>query len=51
LVYLLGRSGITTGVDLDKLIATGEWLQQALGRTVPGMLLKAGNFPGAARAA
>jgi hydroxymethylglutaryl-CoA lyase len=51
LVYLLSRSGISTGIDLDKLIATGEWLQQALGRAVPGMLLKAGNFPGAMRAA
>ena len=50
LVYLLERSGIGTGVDLDRLLATGEWLQQTLGRTVPGMLLKAGNFPAAARA-
>lgn len=50
LVYLLERSGIATGVDLDRLLATGEWLQQTLGRTVPGMLLKAGNFPAAARA-
>jgi len=51
LVYLLGRSGIATGVDLDRLIATGEWLQQTLGRAVPGMLLKAGNFPAASRSA
>jgi hydroxymethylglutaryl-CoA lyase len=50
LVYLLERSGVATGVDLDRLLATGEWLQQTLGRTVPGMLLKAGNFPAAARA-
>ena len=50
LVYLLERSGIATGVDLDRLLATGEWLQQTLGRTVPGMLLKAGKFPAAARA-
>jgi hydroxymethylglutaryl-CoA lyase len=45
LVYMLGRSGVETGVDLDKLLATAEWLQQALGRAVPGMLLKAGGFP------
>lgn len=50
LVYLLERSGIATGVDLHRLLATGEWLQQTLGRTVPGMLLKAGNFPAASRA-
>lgn len=45
LVYMLGRSGVQTGVDLDKLVATAEWLQQTLGRNIPGMLLKAGNFP------
>jgi hydroxymethylglutaryl-CoA lyase len=45
LVYMLGRSGIETGIDLDKLVGTAEWLQGTLGRTVPGMLLKAGNFP------
>jgi hydroxymethylglutaryl-CoA lyase len=50
LVYLLERSGIATGVDLDRLLSTGEWLQQTLGRTIPGMLLKAGNFPAASRA-
>jgi hydroxymethylglutaryl-CoA lyase len=45
LVYMLGRSGIETGIDLEKLVSTAEWLQGTLGRTVPGMLLKAGNFP------
>ena len=45
LVYMLQRSGIATGVDLDKLIATGSWLQQTLGKPVPSMLLKAGGFP------
>ncbi|MBU3671569.1 MAG: hydroxymethylglutaryl-CoA lyase [Sinobacteraceae bacterium] len=52
LVYMLERSGFSTGVDLDKLIATGEWLQGVLGRSIPSMLLKAGTFPKAtARAA
>jgi hydroxymethylglutaryl-CoA lyase len=45
LVYMLHRSGISTGVDLDQLIDTGTWLQEALGRPVPGMLIKAGSFP------
>lgn len=45
LVYMLSRMGLTTGVDLEKLLATGEWLQGVLGRAVPGMLLKAGGFP------
>jgi hydroxymethylglutaryl-CoA lyase len=45
LVYMLSRSGVDTGVDLDKLVDTAAWLQQTLGRTVPGMLIKAGIFP------
>jgi hydroxymethylglutaryl-CoA lyase len=45
LVYMLSRSGVATGIDLGKLVATAEWLQQTLGRSVPGMLLKAGTFP------
>jgi hydroxymethylglutaryl-CoA lyase len=48
LVYMLERSGYATGVDLDTAIETGKWLQQQLGRPVPGMLVKAGRFPPAA---
>jgi len=52
LVYMLHRSGYATGIDLEASIATGQWLQQQLGRPVPGMLVKAGSFPAvAARAA
>jgi hydroxymethylglutaryl-CoA lyase len=51
LVYMLHRSGVQTGLDLDQLIDTGKWLQEALGRPVPGMLVKAGTFPRALRAA
>jgi len=46
LLYMLQRSGYETGVSLDAAIATGQWLQQQLGRPVPGMLVKAGVFPG-----
>ncbi len=49
LIYLLERSGYSTGVSLDRLIDTSRWLQGALGRPVPGMLSKAGPFPPAAR--
>jgi hydroxymethylglutaryl-CoA lyase len=49
LLYMLQRMGVTTGVDLEATIATGRWLQDRLGRPVPGMLVKAGGFP--ARAA
>jgi hydroxymethylglutaryl-CoA lyase len=45
LVYMLDRSRIQTGVSLDGLIDTASWLQQQLGRPVPGMLAKAGRFP------
>jgi hydroxymethylglutaryl-CoA lyase len=45
LLYMLQRSGYETGVSLDAAIATGQWLQEQLGRAVPGMLVKAGNFP------
>lgn len=46
LVYMLERCGIETGVSLDAAIAASNWLQQQLGRPVPGMLVKAGDFPG-----
>jgi hydroxymethylglutaryl-CoA lyase len=45
LLYMLQRSGYETGVSLDAAIATGHWLQEQLGRAVPGMLVKAGSFP------
>ena len=32
------------------VVDTGKWLQEQLGRPVPGMLIKAGRFPPAARA-
>ena len=35
-----------TGVDLPALLETTLWLQQTLDHTVPGMLVKAGLFPG-----
>jgi hydroxymethylglutaryl-CoA lyase len=45
LVYMLERSHIETGVSLGALIDTAKWLQEQLGRPVPGMLSKAGPFP------
>ena len=45
LVYMLDRSGVETGVDLDKAIAAAEWLEAKLGKQVPGMVMKAGGFP------
>ncbi len=45
LLYMLNRSGIKTGISLEKIIATSTWLEQELGRGVPAMLPKAGIFP------
>jgi len=45
LLYMLHRSGGETGVSLEKIIATSEWLEREIGRAVPAMLPKAGVFP------
>jgi hydroxymethylglutaryl-CoA lyase len=45
LVYLLERSGVRTGVDLDALIAASDWLGVQLGRPTPALVSKAGGFP------
>ena len=50
LLYLLERMGIETGVSISAVIDTAQWLQQQIGRTLPGMLMKAGNFPRPIRA-
>ena len=47
---MLGRMGIATGVDLDAAIATARWIEQQVGRTVPGMLVKAGPISRGRRA-
>jgi len=47
-IYMLERSGYHTGLDMDRVIETAAWLAAAMGRELPGMLSKAGNFPGAA---
>jgi isopropylmalate/homocitrate/citramalate synthase len=45
LVYLLRGMGVDTGVDLDALIATSVWLGEQLGKELPGMVARAGDFP------
>lgn len=45
LVYMLDRSGISTGIDLDAAIRAAEWLEAQLGHSVPGQVMKAGGFP------
>ncbi|MFM9853813.1 MAG: hydroxymethylglutaryl-CoA lyase [Sphingomonadaceae bacterium] len=47
-VYMLERAGITTGMDLEKLIAASLWLSDVMGRKLPGMVAQAPAFPKAA---
>lgn len=43
--YLLARSGIDTGLDLEQLIGTARWLSGVMGKDMPSMLARAGGFP------
>ena len=51
LLYMLDRSGVETGVSLDKIMAISRWLESELGRGVPALLPKAGGFPSGAAGA
>jgi isopropylmalate/homocitrate/citramalate synthase len=44
LVYLLDGEGVETGIDIDALIATSEWLEGVLGRRLEGYVYRAGTF-------
>jgi hydroxymethylglutaryl-CoA lyase/(R)-citramalyl-CoA lyase len=44
LIYLLENEGVQTGVDLDELIKVAGWLAQTMGRDLPGLVQRAGNF-------
>lgn len=44
-VYMLERSGISTGLDLDALIGASRWLGAKMDRKMPGMVGHAGGFP------
>lgn len=46
LLYLFERTGIATGVDLASTIESVAWLEERLGRRLPGALLRAGAYPG-----
>jgi (R)-citramalyl-CoA lyase len=45
LVYLMRGLGIMTGIDLAELIRTSQWLAGQLGKELPGMVARAGDFP------
>lgn len=48
-VYMLERAGITTGMNLEKLVAASQWLSGVMGRQLPGMVAQAPAFPAAAQ--
>lgn len=44
-IYALHRMGYETGIDIDQMIATGHWLGEKLGKTLPSSLGRAGPWP------
>lgn len=44
-IYLLNRSGIEHGLNIDSLIETAKWIETILEKPVPSMLAAAGNYP------
>ena len=44
LVFMLDRSGVTTGIDLGQAIGVNHWFESVLGRPLPSMVGKAGGF-------
>jgi hydroxymethylglutaryl-CoA lyase len=44
-VYMLERAGVSTGMDLDALIAASIWFSDIMGKSLPAMVSKAGRFP------
>ncbi|MXO66326.1 hydroxymethylglutaryl-CoA lyase [Altericroceibacterium endophyticum] len=45
LLYMLGRSGIASGIDLSNIISAAHWLSERLDRQLPGSLGRAAPFP------
>jgi isopropylmalate/homocitrate/citramalate synthase len=45
LVYLLRGLGVETGIDLDELMKTSRWLGERLGKELPSMVTRAGDYP------
>ncbi len=48
-VYMLDRMGVDTGVDVARVMANAQWVEERLGKPLPAMLGKAGVFPAIAR--
>lgn len=50
LVYMMDRSNIETGIDIEQLIAINHWFETKLGRPLPSALGRAGGWTGCAAA-
>jgi hydroxymethylglutaryl-CoA lyase len=44
LIHCLHAMGVETGVDLDALLETSRRVQEIVGRTLPGQIVKAGKW-------
>jgi len=44
LTHCFHAMGVETGIDLDRLIETAKYVEQAVGRTLPGQIIKAGKW-------
>jgi hydroxymethylglutaryl-CoA lyase len=44
LVHCLHAMGVATGIDLDRLVAVSRRVEQIVGRTLPGQIVKAGPW-------
>jgi len=51
LLYMLQRGGVETGLNLEAIMATSNWLSDQMGRDLPAMVTKAGAFPSSVKAA
>ena len=47
LVYLFDRMDVRTGLDLVSVTETVAWLEERLGKQLPGALVRSGGFPSA----
>ena len=45
LVYMLNRSEVGHDLSMQPLLAAAAWLEPILGKRLPSMLLKAGDWP------
>ena len=48
-LYLLSRAGIATGIDIERIKDIVPWLEQRIGRSLPGRQSKVTPFPGQVR--